>query len=171
MLRRLPLTTSCFAVWFSRYHVKLVDFVFIVLRCLILSASCSTWPSQRRNLTSHCLMSFISSFAIWFDFHGAKLFDLSCFFSCCLTFSTSCQAARFFFNMSCYLILWSKCYIVWPEAHGRLNENQRPHEPGNRWADLGNMPGSADDSHPQRRSQNGCNAQFSIVQHVKQKTW
>ena len=42
MLRRLPLTTSCFAVWFSPYHVKLVDFVFIVLRCLILSASCST---------------------------------------------------------------------------------------------------------------------------------
>ena len=103
MVRRLPLTTSCFAVWFSWYHVKLVDFVFMVLGCLILSISCSTWPPQRRNLTSHCLMSFISSFAIWFDFRGAKLLDLSCFFSCCWTFSTSCQAARFF----------PTCHVIW----------------------------------------------------------
>jgi hypothetical protein len=33
------------------------------------------------------------------------------------------------------------------------------------------MPGSANDTHPQGRSQNGCNAQLSIVEHVKQKTW
>ena len=35
--------------------------------------------------------------------------------------------------------------------------------------------GSADDTHPQGRSQNGCkelcNVQLSIVEHVKQRTW
>ena len=37
------------------------------------------------------------------------------------------------------------------------------------------MQGSADDTHPQGRSQDGCNelcnVQFSIVEHVKQRTW
>jgi hypothetical protein len=37
------------------------------------------------------------------------------------------------------------------------------------------MQGSADDTNPQGRSQDGCNelcnVQFSIVEHVKQRTW
>ena len=37
------------------------------------------------------------------------------------------------------------------------------------------MQGSADDTHPQGRSQDGCkklcNVQLSIVEHVKQRTW
>ena len=112
ILSCLIFPASCRTAWCPLYQVTLLDLVFMMLRCLIFSASCCAAEPPLPVCN-----------AAWCPLHQVMLSHLVFIMLGCLIFSISCQAAGPSLphvrvlavpqSMLCYLVLLSRCYIVW----------------------------------------------------------
>ena len=115
---RLISPASCYAAWSSLNHVKLLDLVFIMPRCLIVSIPHATLLNLPHRMSvcyvSWCSLSHVMLFDLvikkvrclifgnlmlrsWPAFVMVLVFSIYCWIFClvfmllrCLTFSTSC---------------------------------------------------------------------------------
>ena len=110
---RLISPASCYAAWSSLNHVKLLDLVFIMPRCLIVSIPHATLL----NLPHRMSVCYVS----WCSLSHVMLFDLVIKKVRSLIFGTSCYVLGLpllWCLCSLYIVeffVWSSCcYAAWP---------------------------------------------------------